>query len=289
MVSRFILQKLREPRIWARIARERLAAPLSLNLISVFVGLFGSFRAKVEFDLVVRNHHAWSMLYAADQAKRCGIGELTAVEFGVANGAGLLNMCEIAARVTRETGVHFHIVGFDAGTGLPRPADYRDHPEHYHEGDYPMVDRERLLARLPGNARVIFGDVRETAPAFLAEDFAPIGFVSFDLDYYSSTRDALSILDGAPERYLPWTVCYFDDVHFLTHNEFQGALLALKEFNASREDRKLAPVNWLDHYRLFHWSAWVRRMYFCHMFQHPFRTRGLTLKGTSVLSNPYLP
>ena len=45
---------------------------------------------------------------------------------------------------------------------------------------------------------------------------------------------------------------------------------------------------WLDHHRLFHWSAWVRRMYFCHMFQHPFRTRGLTLKGTSVLSNPYL-
>jgi hypothetical protein len=287
-MSRFILRKLREPRIWARIARERLAAPLSLNLISIFVGLFGSFRAKVEFDLVVRMHHAWGLLYAADQAKRCGIGEVTALEFGVANGAGLLNMCEIAERVTRETGVRFHIVGFDAGTGLPRPEDYRDHPEHYHEGDYPMVDRERLLARLPDNVRVIFGDVRATVPEFLAGAFAPIGFVSFDLDYYSSTRDALAILDQAPEHYLPWTVCYFDDVHFLTHNEFQGALLALNQFNQARQDRKLAPVNWLDHYRLFHWSAWVRRMYFCHMFEHPFRTRGLTLRGTSVLSNPYL-
>jgi glycosyltransferase involved in cell wall biosynthesis len=44
-MNRFILGKLREPRIWARIARERLAAPLSLNLLSVFVGIFGSFRA----------------------------------------------------------------------------------------------------------------------------------------------------------------------------------------------------------------------------------------------------
>src|SRR5688500_5003246 len=117
-MNRFILRKLREPRIWARIARERLAAPLSLNLLSVFVGLFGSFLAKVEFDLVVRMHHAWGLLYAADQARQCGVRELTAIEFGVANGAGLLNMCEIAARVTRETGVGFQIVGFDAGTGL---------------------------------------------------------------------------------------------------------------------------------------------------------------------------
>jgi hypothetical protein len=106
-MNRFILGKLREPRIWARIAR-------------------------------------------------------AAAEFGVANGAGLLNMCEIAARVTRETGVGFRIVGFDAGTGLPQPIDYRDHPER------------------------------------------------------------------------------------------------------------------------------VRRMYFLHMFEHPFRARGLLVKGSSVLSNPYL-
>jgi len=288
-MNRFILQKLREPRIWARIARERLTAPLSLNLLSVFVGLFGSFRAKVEFDLVVRMHHAWGLLHAADQARRCGVRELTAMEFGVANGAGLLNMCEIAARVTRETGVGFRIVGFDAGTGLPRPVDYRDHPEHYHHGDYRMVNRDQLMARLPGNARVIFGDVRETAPGLLAETLAPIGFVSFDLDFYSSTRDALQVFDGAPERYLPWTVCYFDDVHFMEHNEFQGELLALKEFNDSRADRKIAPVNWLDHYRLFHWASWIRRMYFLHVFEHPYRARGLKIEGGSVLTNPYLP
>ena len=287
-MNRFVLRKLGEPRIWARIARERLTAPLSLNLLSVFVGLFGSFRAKVEFDLVVRMHHAWGLLYAADQARRCGVRELTAIEFGVASGTGLLNMCEIASRVTRETNVGFQIVGFDAGTGLPPPSDYRDHPEFYHRGDYPMAGREQLLARLPRNTRVIFGEVATSLPGFLAEEFAPVGFVSFDLDYYSSTRDALRLLDGMPERYLPWTVCYFDDVHFMQHNEYQGALLALKEFNESREDRKIAPVNWLDHYRLFHWAAWVRRMYFLHLFEHPHRARGLTVKGSSVLSNPYL-
>lgn len=287
-MNKFILRKLREPRIWARIARERLAAPLSLNLLSLFVGVFGSFRAKVEFDLVVRMHHAWGLLYAADQAKRCGIRELTALEFGVASGAGLLNMREVAERVTRETGIAFRIIGFDAGTGLPRPKDYRDHPEHYRQGDYPMVNRAELLARLPENTAIVFGDVRETVRGFLAGEFAPIGFVSFDLDFYSSTRDALEVLSGAPDRYLPWTVCYFDDVHFLEHNEFQGALLALNEFNDSRADRKLTPVNWLDHYRLFHWAAWVRRMYFLHLFEHPERSRSLTLKGGSVLPNPYL-
>ncbi len=287
-MNRFILRKLREPRIWARIARERLVAPLSLNILSVFVGIFGSFRAKVEFDLIVRMHHAWGLLYAADQAKQCGIGELTVIEFGVANGAGLLNICEIAARVTRETGVAFRIVGFDAGAGLPKPVDYRDHPEHYRQGDYPMVNRTELLARLPRNAEVVFGDVRETARDFLARDLPPIGFLSFDLDFYSSTSDALQVLDGSPERYLPWTVCYFDDVHFMEHNQFQGELLAIHDFNASRADRKIAPVNWLDHYRLFHWAAWVRRMYFLHLFGHPHRTRGLVTKGDSVLSNPYL-
>ena len=44
-MSRLVLHKLGEPRVWARIARERLAAPLSLNLICAFVGIFGSYRS----------------------------------------------------------------------------------------------------------------------------------------------------------------------------------------------------------------------------------------------------
>ena len=53
-------------------------------------------------------------------------------------------------------------------------------------------------------------------------------------------------------------------------------------------NRKIAPVNWLDHYRLFHWASWVRRMYFLHMFEHPYPRARPGGQGTSVLSNPYL-
>ena len=37
-----------------RIFVERLTEPLHLNLISLFVGVFGTYRAKIAFDLIVR-------------------------------------------------------------------------------------------------------------------------------------------------------------------------------------------------------------------------------------------
>jgi hypothetical protein len=287
-MSTFVFRKLREARIWRRIVRERLAEPLLLNLASLFVAAFGSFRAKVEFDLIIRMNHAWGLLYAADQARVLGIDELTCIEFGVAGGAGLLNLCEIADRVTRETGVKFQIIGFDTGKGMPRPTDHRDHPEHYRECDYPMFDQKRLIQRLPPQARLILGNVRETVSKFVVAPHPPVGFVSFDLDYHSSTVDALQALRGSPESLLPWTVLYFDDTQFITHNEFQGVFLAIKEFNEENSDRKIAPVNQLELYRWFRRAAWLKCMYLLHVFEHPYRTKCLMAKGTAVLTNPYL-
>src|SRR5215217_2025901 len=100
--SEFLRRRLGERRIWERILRERLSEPLHLNLLSLPVGLFGSFRSKVYWDLVVRQQHAFGLLNAADKARELGIHHLTAVEFGVANGAGLLNICDIAKRITVE-------------------------------------------------------------------------------------------------------------------------------------------------------------------------------------------
>ena len=50
----FLLSKLKDVDFWERHLRDRLAEPLHLNLISLFVQAFGSFRAKVAFDLVER-------------------------------------------------------------------------------------------------------------------------------------------------------------------------------------------------------------------------------------------
>ena len=63
-----------------------------MNIAAAFVAAFGSFRAKVAFDLVARRPLAFGLLRAADWAKECGIDRITAIELGVANGAGLMNM-----------------------------------------------------------------------------------------------------------------------------------------------------------------------------------------------------
>lgn len=121
-----------------RILRERLTEPLHMNLASLFVAAFGSLRAKVACDLVNRPHYAYGLLAAADQAKEAGIDAITAVEFGVAAGEGLLNLCKVAERVSNTTGVRINLVGFDTGRGMPPPVDYRDHPEEFQASDYPM-------------------------------------------------------------------------------------------------------------------------------------------------------
>ena len=44
------------------------------------------------------------------------------MEFGVAPGGGLMNMCWIAEKVSRETRVKFDIIGLDSGEGMPPPS-----------------------------------------------------------------------------------------------------------------------------------------------------------------------
>jgi hypothetical protein len=286
-------KKLLEPRIWRRIYIERLGEPLIYNIASLFVWLFGSVRQKIAYDLVPRHAYAFCIQEAANLARKYGIPRITLVEFGVAAGAGLLNMCFIASRVTKETGVEFEIVGFDSGTGMPPPRDYRDHPEKYFTGDYPLPDRNALLARLPPNARIIFGDLREGLRAFGEQLRAPIGMVSIDVDYYWSTVEALDVLRFEPNKYLPMVYTYFDDVQDIDDNEFCGELLAIREFNAetTRPHRRLALANFLTELRIFKRAVWHRQIYLAHIFDHEFRSLEYVRKRrteVAVLTNPYV-
>jgi len=81
--------------------KQRLTEPFHLNVIALFIFVFGSFRKKVAYDLVIRPQHAYGLLNAADQAKLRSFNELTIVEFGVANGAGLMNLIVIADKVLK--------------------------------------------------------------------------------------------------------------------------------------------------------------------------------------------
>jgi hypothetical protein len=44
-----------------------------------------------------------------------------------------------ASKTTAVTGVKIDVYGFDTGKGLPPPRTYRDHPELYRQGDFPMA------------------------------------------------------------------------------------------------------------------------------------------------------
>lgn len=260
----------------SRLFLEYLGQPLHITAIAGLVYLFGGFRAKVAFDLVRRRQHAYSILQCADWALVHGLSKVTVIECGVASGAGLWNMIDVGREVTRLTGVQFEFVGFDTGTGLPLPRDYRDHPERFQGGDYPMPDMEGLRRSLPSNARLVLGDLADTAPRFVAElsSQAPIGFVGIDVDYYSSARQALRLLEGPAECYLPLTLMFFDDVGFPTANDFCGERLAINEFNDAHDLRKIELDRFLRYRRVYKNSNWLDRLYQLHVLDHPTRQPG---------------
>jgi len=173
--------------------------------------------------------------------------------------------------VIAETGVGIEIFGFDFGEGLPSSDDdFRNLPYTWRPGLFTM-DTSELERRLT-RARLVLGDVAETVPPFIAKgDLPPIGFVAFDLDYYSSTRAALLAFECEYERILPRVYCYFDDTigpDEVLHNDFVGELLAIKEFNESHRDRKVAPINGLRHKRLVP-ATWCDAVFAFHAFEHP--------------------
>ena len=286
----YVLRRLLQKEKLAKVFVERLTEPLHLNILSAFVALFGSYRMKVAFDLVVRQQYAFPILFAADAAKRYGYKKVTLVELGVASGAGLLTMCRIAERTTRATGIEFRIVGFDGGKGMPPAIDYRDLPEHFQQGDFPMIDFAGLKRALPSNCELILGDVAETAPAFaqtLTPD-APLGFVAVDVDYYSAAKAAMPILTAAAENYLPMVPVYLDDIGVDGSNPWTGELLAVSEFNAENDKRKIAPFTLLRSRRIFKNTQWIDRMFAAHIHDHPCRSPDRKRATQWVIGNEYL-
>jgi hypothetical protein len=232
-------------------------------LINTLLGELQSSRAGI------RASYAWPILHTAAIAARTARERVSVLEFGVAGGNGLIAM-EIAAMAAEsELGVGVDVYGFDTGQGLPRPRDFRDAPFASEEGCFPM-DQDRLRGRLD-RAELILGDVASTVPPFLDSDPSPIGFISFDLDYYTSTRDALAVLRGDPRNLMPRILCNFDDVHGYPWGDFNGARLAISEFNSEEGDRKIAQLHGLK-YTLpgseFH-QRWPEAMYVAHLFDHP--------------------
>jgi hypothetical protein len=228
------------------------------------------------FTSVMRNEvcarkpqYVWGLLQGAILARVLGITCISALELGVAGGYGLLALEQTAMEVEQLVGLAITVLGFDTGVGLPKPRDFRDQPYKWVEGQLPM-EREKVEGLLR-RASLRIGPVSETIPAYVEEGPAPIGFVSFDLDLYSSTRDSLALFEAGSQFLLPRIPCYFDDIIGHTYNDFAGERLAIHEFNDDHEYRKLSPVYALRHYvppRYADDRRW-EGMYFAHFFDHP--------------------
>jgi hypothetical protein len=214
-----------------------------------------------------RHHYALGLAQAVRQAIHCGYPRITAIELGVFAGVGLLELCDAAKYLMDELGIEIAVYGFDNADGLPRLEGYMDHPELWHTNAFKMPDPALLRAKLPPFAKLVIGDVGEIIPAFERDvRDAPIGFISFDVDLYSSTQRALPILNFSPESYLPGVALLFDDSNtVLTHSEWCGEAAAVREFNDKNTLRKI------DRKPTFT----IRNFAVCQVFDHPIR-QGLT-------------
>jgi hypothetical protein len=225
------------------------------------------FRERLLWDAVPRPWFAYGMYHAARQAAALGMDRIAAIEFGVAGGNGLLVLEELAKEIEPLHGVAIEVWGFDLGRGLPGALDVRDCPYLWAPGDY-VMDEAALRPRLT-TARLVLGDVKDTVTA--QHDMAPVGFVSFDLDYYSSTAAAFALFDAPPDRMLPRVFCYFDDIiggNEALFCEFVGELLAIAEYNDAHADRKIARIYGLAHKRKVP-ADWNDMMFVHHAFSHP--------------------
>lgn len=271
---------------WIDRFRERLAEPIHLNLASALVAAFGSYRTKIDFDLVRRRHYAYAILTAADLARQRGLDSITVAEFGVASGDGILNLCEIARHVSSLAGVEVTVVGFDSGRGMPPPRDYRDHPDLYQAGDFPM-NVERLIAALPPNAELLLGELRDTVPQFARRlnAHSPLGFAAIDIDYYSSAVEAMALFaNHDPRKYLPTTLLYLDDINDISNSRFTGELLAVEEFNAAHPMRKIDRHRFLRGQRIFKNAPWIDQIFVLHVLDHPVMQQMGSIRAPKVYS-----
>jgi len=219
--------------------------------------------------LLDRPAYGYNLYYAALQAKALGLPSVSAIEFGVASGKGLLILETYAECISRMLGVAIEAYGFDTGQGLPGLQDYRDIPHQWQAGLFPM-DHAALTARLR-SAKLILGNVQETLRAFYdTYRPAPVGAILFDVDLYSSTKAAFTIFDTEPVHLLPRIRCYFDDIlgnEISLTNDFVGEPLAIAEYNKENTARKITPVYHLRA-KSFR-QKWYSKCYVHHHFQHP--------------------
>jgi hypothetical protein len=141
-------------------------------------------------------------------------------------------------------------------------------PHYFRAGLYEM-DRGSLEQLK--HVKLIIGGIKDTRSEFLQQySPAPIGCMFHDLDFYSSTRDALMLLNAGASHFLPRVFMYFDDIvgdDIWLCNEFTGERLAMEEFNQKHKSKKICKNYYVS--KRFPNSWWPDHIYIHHDFEHP--------------------
>ena len=87
---------------------------------SSWINRHGDFRTREQYGLIARANYLYGMLRAADVAKYCGKQSVTIIEFGVASGAGLLNIVGLAPMIEKKTAYNFESLALIRGKGYLR-------------------------------------------------------------------------------------------------------------------------------------------------------------------------
>ena len=245
---------------------QRILSEPPIRLISYI--LVKSFARSIHtIDLwgaVARPHYFAGVLAAAKQALSEDVPEISVFEFGVAGGSGLIELQKYSDAIERQTGINIYVYGFDTGEGLPELiGDYRDHPDQWRVGDYKM-DVKNLEMRLTDRTELRLGAIKDTVPQFMSQNKIPVGFISCDVDTYSSTTDILRILSLPNKKMLKRVFMYFDDIDFVISHRFAGELLAIDEFNSSNSLVKIDRWRGIQVDRVFLEHLWLDKMFIAH-------------------------
>jgi len=255
-----VIQAMASGKLFSKIVRR------ALRDVSRIVSL--PFGFLVETGCLERPAHAYCMWHAAKLARELGLREISVAEFGVAGGNTLVEVERYAVEIEKSLGVRIQVYGFDTGAGLPQLEGVEDLPYWFRASQYAM-DVERLKRRLR-SAELVLGNVRDTVLDFFAKaDRPPLAAIFNDLDFFSSTRSAMRILEADSRHFLPRLFLYLDDVvggPKEMYGPFNGQLAANKEFNRTHDRIKIhLNQNLLPDSSL----SWRTQIYYVHLFDHP--------------------
>lgn len=215
--------------------------------------------------ILPRPQYALGLFLSAAFAKEQGIKKFSVIEFGCWEGEGLIDLEHYSNEIEKIFEVSIEIYGFDGGSGMPKPKDYKDRIYQFSEGEmkFSKEENKRVLKK----SKLIIGKFDETIPKFLKDKFAPIGCVFNDQDYFSSTIDSFKIFKES-KNLLPKVFLYFDDLNF--SSKTTGELGAINDFNINHKLQIEKIPEMAETLSLF-WKKWIflgKRFFLIHNFQH---------------------